>query len=79
MPPGDGGGGAVEDEEAVEGREIGVLVVVVVIAPLAPFDGLVPVLVLVLVLVLVSSSITRQISSRHAAATTGSNARLRII
>jgi len=38
MPPGDGGGAAVEVEEAVEEREIGVLVVVVLIAPLAPFD-----------------------------------------
>jgi hypothetical protein len=61
--------GGAKDEEAVKGRRVGVLFVLDVASLLLPLVGA--------ALVLVSSSITRQISSRHAAATAGSNARFR--
>lgn len=56
-------------DEGVEEERVGVIFVVDVASLFS--------LVVRPFLVLVSSSITRQISSRHAAATAGSNARLR--
>ena len=58
-----------KDEETVKEEGVGVIFVVDVASLLTFVVGS--------ALVLVSSSITRQISSRHAAATAGSNARFR--